>query len=121
MADTVDILTRKLTREKLSRFLPNHEAIKAFEAMQQDIADTIPVAVQTALEAAEAAEVAAQSAQVSAQSALLAAASAQAAVDALALLLNESGIDALQAQIGALIAENAMLRARISSLQEGPP
>lgn len=40
------IKTKRLTRQKLAEFLPNQEAIKAFENLQEDVMETIPVIVE---------------------------------------------------------------------------
>lgn len=37
--------SRPMTRDKLASFLPNQEAIKAFEDLQKDVAGTLPGAI----------------------------------------------------------------------------
>lgn len=64
MADPI-ILTRRLTRDKLASFLGSHELIKAFEALQQDVAETLPsVAVEAQDTANGAYELAARALQL---------------------------------------------------------
>lgn len=53
MADRPDVKTRRLTREKLAKFLPNHETIKAFENITEDLADTLPDAISGVAENAD--------------------------------------------------------------------
>lgn len=48
MADRPNVKTRLITRDKLAQFLPSHELIKAFENMSQDVAETIPDAIESA-------------------------------------------------------------------------
>jgi hypothetical protein len=45
MADRPSVKTRPITRDKLAQFLPSFELIKAFEAMTQDITETLPDAI----------------------------------------------------------------------------
>jgi hypothetical protein len=48
MADAVVTRTKKITRDKLAKFLPNHEAIKAFEDLVHDVVTTLPDAIDSA-------------------------------------------------------------------------
>jgi len=47
MVSAVPVLTRKITRNKLAEFLDNHELIKAFENLTQDVGTTLPDAIGT--------------------------------------------------------------------------
>lgn len=46
MASRPPVKTKKLTRDKLAKFLPNHESIKAFEDVTEDVSTTIPDAIE---------------------------------------------------------------------------
>ena len=46
MADSIITRTKKLTRDKLRQFLPNHQAIKTFEDLTHDVVTTLPDAIQ---------------------------------------------------------------------------
>lgn len=114
---TISIITKRLSREKLARFLPNHESIKVFESLIDDVRGTLPSAYQSAQDAADAAQTAADDAQDSAESAAILAAAAQ----ELAIAL-QSAIDAVEQSEGSLIALRAEfeeLKSRVSSLEQG--
>lgn len=42
MTDEVTTATKPITRNKLSQWLPNHEAVKALENLTQDVGTTLP-------------------------------------------------------------------------------
>lgn len=44
-----ELQQRVLTRAKLSRFLPNLEAVKAFEDLSRDVSQTLPGQIETAV------------------------------------------------------------------------
>jgi hypothetical protein len=75
MADPVVVRSRPISRDKLAQFLPSPELIRAYEALHQDVAETLPEAASQALDDAE-------SAMTQATTALANAATAQAAADA---------------------------------------
>jgi len=58
----VAVRTVPVTRGKLASFLPNHELVKAFEALTSDVGQTLPDAIITAQQDAAAAQAAAQAA-----------------------------------------------------------
>lgn len=107
MADRPAVKTRKLTREKLASFLKSHELIKAFENLAQDVAETLPDAVEDSNANND-------QARDTAAMALAAAAAARAAGDRLLLLLGEleSHINA-QHDRGAQVAD---VRRRLDEL-----
>ena len=127
---TLPILTKKLSREKLAKFLPNHESIKAFESLIDDVRETLPGAYQSAQDDAEAAQTsavaaneaantahdAAKAAQGAADSAAAAAAIAQAHADALALAL--AGLDQSQTLVSELHETIHTLTRRIEALEQ---
>jgi len=45
MADTPIIKTKRITREKLATVFKNHELIKAFENLQDDVVSALPEAI----------------------------------------------------------------------------
>lgn len=61
---------RMLTRDKLATFLPNQEAIKAFEGLARDIAYLLPNAVDSVAATAAAAALQAAAAEVAANDAV---------------------------------------------------
>jgi hypothetical protein len=88
-------------RDKLALFLPNREAIKAFEHLVEDVATTLPDAVLDSATAAEAAAAAAAAAQADADAAALAAAAAQVDADAAQVSADAAGVVAAAAQVDA--------------------
>lgn len=53
MAERPPVKTKKLTRDKLAKFLPNHESIKAFEDVVSDVSETLPDAIGGLTESAD--------------------------------------------------------------------
>lgn len=45
MADPVSVKTRQISRDKLAKFLPTLELIKAFENLSEDVSKTLPDAI----------------------------------------------------------------------------
>jgi len=87
MAERPAVKVQRMGRDKLALFLPNREAIKAFEHLAEDVATTLPDAALANATAAELAAAAAAAAQADADAAGLVAAAAQVdADDALAQL-----------------------------------
>ena len=87
MAERPAVKVQRIGRDKLAMFLPNREAVKAFEHLVDDVATVLPDAALANATAAELAASAAAAAQADADAAGLAAAAAQAdADDALAQL-----------------------------------
>lgn len=113
MASAPDVKTTKLTRDKLAKFLPNHEAIKCFENLTQDVSQTLPAASLANTLAAAAAQASANAAQDEAILALTNAAAAQATADQ---ALNAGGTDP---GLSMVLAEISSLRARIAALEQG--
>lgn len=101
-----DVRTRVVTRDTLRRALGNHEMIRAFEALVEDVGTTLPGAVDDVASVAEAASTDASVASASA-------AAAQWLVGVVA--------DAVAADptTSALRAEVAELRAQVQALQQG--
>lgn len=116
MATRPDVQTQRLPRVELAQFLPSQRAIKAFEAVQQDVAEVLPDATEQAAAAAEAAQSSADAAQDTADGAVIAAATAQARADAAYDLAG--GADS-QPSLWVLHAEIQQLRARVAALEQG--
>lgn len=116
MASLPATKTRKLTRDKLRKFLPNHESIRAFEELTQDVTETLPQASYDNSVAAEQAATAAASAADLAESALVAAGHAQASAD---VASQQAGEGLTAPDHGALWAEISKLRARVATLEQG--
>lgn len=111
MADQIVILTRRLSREKLAQFLGNnHELIKAFEQLTQDVSVTLPDAIEALLQQVD--ELADISANAFASSAALMA--------LVALARQEAQADDLRAQVAQLRETVAALQRGVSQLHEGP-
>ena len=51
MAESIITRTRRLTRDKLRQFLPNHEAMKVFEDLTHDVVVTLPDAISSQTDA----------------------------------------------------------------------
>jgi hypothetical protein len=91
MADPVVVRSRTVSRDKLAQFLPSPELIRAYEALHQDVAETLPAAATQALGDAE-------DAMTQATTALANAATAQAAADAAQATADTAITDAAAAQ-----------------------
>ena len=70
MAERPAVKVQRMGRDKLALFLPNREAIKAFEHLVEDVATTLPDAAFANAAAAELAAAAAAAAQADADDAL---------------------------------------------------
>jgi len=113
---TLPILTRPISREKLALFLPNHESIKAFESLIDDVRETLPDAYQAAQDAADAAQTAAIAANEAANNAQTAAETAQDSADsanAAATLAQEQA-----AALNAVVSDLEQSQVLISELRE---
>lgn len=101
----------RLTRNKLAEFLPNHELIRDFELLVQDVGVTIPEAVAEV-------QVVAEAAQTAASTAL---AAANAAQDAAAEAIDAANQTALNPDpVPYLLAIIRKLEARVSALESAP-
>ena len=109
MATAPQTTTARLTRDKLAKFLPTHEAIKAFESLTSDVTQVLPAAsLANAISAANAGD--------AAEAGIVAAAAAQLTADA---ALAQAGVSATDPSMGALWAEISKLRARVAALEQG--
>ena len=70
MAERPAVKVQRIGRDKLALFLPNREAIKAFEHLVEDVATTLPDAVFAGATETESAAAAAAAAQADADDAL---------------------------------------------------
>jgi hypothetical protein len=100
--------SRPMTRDKLASFLPNQEAIKAFEDLQKDVAGTLPGAISQITIDFDTIKLMAENAKAVADAALE-------MTNNLAILLTvsqeqSSYISALQAQINQIYSQNLIKR-----------
>lgn len=108
-----EIQTRvnRLTRNKLASFLPNHELIRDFEMLVQDVGVALPEAVEQVQAVADAAQTSAASALTAAEAAQAAAAEASATAEQIALSPDP---------VPRLLAIISRLEARIAALEQAP-
>ena len=107
---TVTTSTKPLSREKLARFLVNHEAIVAFESLVSDVTGVLPDAIDVVDVSAASAQTAADNAQATADNAL---------EQSNILLAIVAALEQAETQISTLREDIAAMSRRIDALEQG--